>query len=185
MCGNSSIFEQEKGRDGACVGRPGWAVRGTAHPSLEETDVGGAGFAEHVDGNLLSACQVGVGCCVDRIKEAGAVLPSGEPTSREGKQQGGQAAVTAEEERNKGELGSCSLKSTAWKRTGRGPGQGSRRTWGRGIEDAGRDVGSPGPGGEEKERLRVPWGGWPRTLVGPSGWPEASASPARPVPRRW
>lgn len=55
----------------------GGGGQGTAHPSLEETDVGGAGFAEHVDGNLLSACQVGVGCCVDRIKEAGAVLPSG------------------------------------------------------------------------------------------------------------
>ena len=43
-----------------------------------------------------------------------------------------------------------------------------------------RDVGSAGP--EEKERLRVPWGGWPRAARGTVRLPEASriACPSRP-----
>lgn len=86
--------------------------------------------------------------------------------------------MTAEEERNKGELGSCSLKSTAWK-AGTRPRSGVEEDVGKGIggwERCGlpRDL-------EEKERLRCPGAGGREQLVGPSGWPEASRI-ALPVP---
>lgn len=54
--------------------------------------------------------------------------------------------------------------SRAWLgELGGGPGRVSRRTWGRGLEDA-REKRAPRDL-EEKERLR-PWGGWPRATHG-------------------